>query len=570
MKLHTVSDLIESIRLRKIDAECIYQKTQNFDEQVVKQVTSDSRKVSVETLFVAIRGIVSNGHDFIESAIEKGACAILVDREFYKFKIAKIPEYFTSKKILYIVSDSPLRDMALISDIVYSSPHEEMFITGITGTNGKTTTSYLMEKALEPCALFGTIDYRIKGRIVQSGSTTTPMSCEISHYLAQARDMGVKNAVMEVSSHALCLNRVSHLKFNSAVFTNLTPEHMDFHADMEHYYQSKKSLFKLLKPSGKACICVDFEWGQRLALSLYTESLNVKNSETKNSNKNSEIVCFASDFESIEVLLNNFSLFFNKRGLLSTNTRDYIKEKHIMLVYAKNREITSNGIKMEVHVCDCNPDPDKQKLEIMEEFNFESGLTSHFNIPNLLGAFSGLLNSGLDHQEICERICSINRVPGRFDTAVYKGVTAIVDYAHSPDAVDNALQAVHSLRKIEESNGRIIVLFGCGGDRDSRKRPLMGKVATELSDYAIVTSDNPRTEDPEFIISNILEGIDLSEDRYEVIVSRRDAIKRAADISEPGDYVILLGKGHEDYQIVGRKKYHFDDFEELKDSFKNK
>jgi UDP-N-acetylmuramoyl-L-alanyl-D-glutamate--2,6-diaminopimelate ligase len=507
----------QSINIKCPDSDINLKFDTNINPDI-NSVVCDSRKVTQGSFFIAIKGSVKDGHDFIDQAIENHAAALLVEASFYNRKISVEKDYFIKKKVPFFVSSSILKDMAFLSDLIYESPQKKMFMIGVTGTNGKTTTTYLAESVLHPCVLFGTIDYRINKIPRQTGATTTPMSCEISGYLSEAFKMGIKNAVMEVSSHALCLERVSRISFDSAVFTNLTPEHLDFHKNMEEYYEAKKRFFSLLKPNGRACICIDSDWGVRLAAELMQKGIKV--------------ILFASDEKSIQ-RINDKILNYQ-----TDYQTDYQTEKK---------------------------SPENEKV-----FTFNSSLTGYFNIPNILGAFSGLLNCGLEPEIIKDRICSVKGVPGRFETFTFNGITAIVDYAHSPDSVFNVLSALVKLRDQENKKGRIITVFGCGGDRDSSKRPLMGQAATGLSDYSVITSDNPRTEDPQKIIEDILKGVTSSADRYEVVVSRKEAIKGAVYMAEKGDYIILLGKGHEDYQIIGRKKYYFDDSRELKTAFEEK
>lgn len=446
----------------------------------------DSRKIKDGNIFVALEGAVVDGHDYIDKAIELGAKCIIVSKEVqYK------------EGITYILIHDLRKKLGIIGSNFYSWPQKKLEIIGVTGTNGKTTSTYLLESILgsENVARIGTIEYKVGNEIIEAPNTT-PESLDIVKICKKAVDKGIKYLVMEVSSHALEFGRVAMLDFDVTSFTNLTPEHLDYHKNMENYYLAKRKLFTKLKEDCKdnSVINIDDEWGEK----LYNEFGGYSYSVKKNSNIQGKILEFHSDGQLVEINING--------------------------------EI------------------ERIKLAIL----------GRYNLYNVLGVVGIALKLGIEKKVIFDRIKDLKGAPGRFELISCKqDFIAVVDYAHTGDALTNILENINELKK-----ARVITVFGCGGDRDSSKRPVMGEIATRLSDIAILTSDNPRTENPVQIINDVLEG--MKTDNYIVEMDREKAIMKAVELAEPNDIILVAGKGHETYQILGRKKIHFDDREILR------
>ena len=477
-------------------------------------ISEDSREVKPGWVFVAVSGLKYNGLDFVEEARRKGAAAILSCR---KIEGAKLPQI--------VVSQDRLRSaMAGAACIIYNRPSDKLLMAGITGTNGKTTTAYLLEAMLNKAGLapgvMGTVNFRWPGA-VKDAPNTTPDGTVLACNLAEMHKAGSKAAIMEVSSHALALGRVSGLGFEVALFTNLSRDHLDFHTDYEDYYQAKKLLFsKYLKPGAKkAAINGDDEYGARLAKELGTTALTFG---------------FGPDNE-----VRGSELKLNRDGLSFR-----INWKNISWVQS-------------------------------------SPLLAEVNARNVLGAAALGLTMGLEPRLIEDSLKAAKGAPGRLEKVGQNpDYLVLVDYAHSPDALAKALEGCRELKP-----ARLLTVFGCGGDRDKGKRPIMGEIGGRMADMAILTSDNPRTENPEAILADVEAGIKpLGLNKYEegqlsstdwkagcylVICDRRKAIKEAVRLMEPGDALLIAGKGHEDYQIIGREKHHLDDREEALKSLKD-
>lgn len=454
-------------------------------------VAYDSRKVQPGNVFVCIKGYASDGHKYIAGAAEKGAvCAI----------VQKGCEYATD--IIPVVECEDTRAaLGNVSAQFFGKPSDKLKIFGITGTNGKTTTTYMLSSILEKagmnCGIIGTISYKVGNKVIESVNTT-PESYEVQKMFADMVDAGDKACAMEVSSHALSMGRVDNVGFDYAIFSNLTEDHLDFHKDFEDYYQAKKQLF--YKAWGAGLINIDDEYGERMFNELKEEGIRVYSYS-------------AADPEA-----------------------DYYAEV---------------SYKTDTHTV----------VKIYHQGSYVAGMRINipgaFSVYNALSAFSAAYESGIDPMAIAEGIEGIPGVPGRFELVKNdKDVIAIVDYAHTPDALIKVLDTANEFKK-----GRLICVFGCGGDRDRTKRPLMGIAAGERSEFCIVTSDNPRTEDPAKILLDIEEGISKTGCEYVMIQDRKSAIEKAIEIYEPGDVIIIAGKGHEDYQIIGKEKIHFDDRE---------
>jgi UDP-N-acetylmuramoyl-L-alanyl-D-glutamate--2,6-diaminopimelate ligase len=452
-------------------------------------------------LFVAIRGNVVDGHEFIQDAITNGANAVVTED----------PSCVDASATFIVVKDARAA-LARLSSRFFGEPSQNLRLLGVTGTNGKTTITYLLESMSRQAGLVpgvvGTVEHRFNEQRLES-SNTTPESYDLQKLLRQMVDGGVNVCAMEVSSHALTLERVVGCHFDGAIFTNLSPEHLDFHGEMETYFESKVRLFRehlaySTKHGVFAAINADDPYGQRLAADV-----------------------------------NHYVLRYSLGGKAEVVAEDVV--------------CTFDGIEMKVRT------PAGQ-------FDCSSKLLGRFNAQNILAAVAGGLGLGLPLKAIKEGIEKVIAVPGRLEKVENsRDILALVDYAHTPDALEKVLSHTRELSKA--SKGRLIVVFGCGGNRDRAKRPLMGKTAVRLADVVIVTSDNPRNEDPDAIIQEIFSGIDNRP--CEVIPDRKTAIKRAVGIARAGDIVVVAGKGHENYQIVGGERRHFDDREVLREFFES-
>jgi UDP-N-acetylmuramoyl-L-alanyl-D-glutamate--2,6-diaminopimelate ligase len=468
----------------------------------------DSRRVRPGDLFFALRGQAHDGHRFLADAVARGAGALVVE------------EYPGGELPATLVQVANARTaMALIARSFYGDPTRAMPVVGVTGTNGKTTTTYLLEAVLQEAglapAVVGTINYRF-GTLVRTAPHTTPEAVDLLAQIAEFQAAGARSLVMEVSSHALDQHRADGVRFQAGVFTNLTPEHLDYHGDMERYFASKLRLFRELLPAagGRAVINIDDPYGARLA------------------------------------------------GLLADSLT--CGSRTPAMVRPENLSVTLAGIHGRV-------------LTPAGPVTLASRLLGEFNVENLLGAIGAAVALGVSTEAIARGVDRVSGVPGRLEpVANQRGAVAVVDYAHTGDALDRVLQTLAALNP-----GRIITVFGCGGDRDPRKRPVMGEVAARRSDITVITSDNPRTEDPLRIIAQIREGVARVHPRewtpaealagagrgYVVSPDRRAAIRFAVGLLRPDDILLVAGKGHEDYQILGTTRIHFDDREELRNAF---
>ncbi len=455
----------------------------------VKSVAYDSRKVVPGSVFVCIPGGTVDGHDFAARAVAAGAVALVVTHRVDNIP-ARIPQLLVA---------NPRLALARIAEAFYGYPGKKLRILGVTGTNGKTTTTHLLKEILDAChrpaGLIGTNHILIGDKVIPA-TGTTPESLEISAYLREMVDSGCTYAVMEVSSHGLKQGRVSALDFSGSAFTNLTQDHLDYHHDFADYLDSKKLLFTDLRSDAYAVINRDDPFG-------------------------------AEFLQAAQVKTVTYGLSPEARYYASGITVDQ---------GGTSFKLTRNG----------------------ETFPVYTPLLGNFNVYNALTAIAMLECEGLGLEDILKALAQVKQVRGRFEKVkADAGPTVIVDYAHSPDGLSNILNTAVAMKK-----GRLILVFGCGGDRDKTKRPIMGKIGGSLADLAVVTSDNPRTEDPEAIIAMVEEGVKDSGGDYLVIPDRREAIKEAIALAQDEDLVVIAGKGHEDYQIIGREKVHFDDFEE--------
>ena len=471
-------------------------ETKNFKDIEITGLSYNSSKIKKGDIFICIKGESSDGHNYAKQAVENGAAALFCEKE----TDINVPQV--------IVSDTK-RTMAYIAAAFYSKPSQNINLIGVTGTNGKTTVTHLIQRILEEnnqkCALIGTLGYKLSSKDeYKEAKHTTPQPPELQRDLRLMADSGIKNVVMEVSSHSLEQNRVGACDFDGAVFTNLTQDHLDYHITMRNYFKAKAILFENLKAGSFAVINADDEYAKDF------------------------IGCIPS---SVKVL-----------------TYGVKKEADIK---ASDIEFSVDGAKLIVEF-----DGKKEKMNLH--------LNGMFSVYNALAAFSAGLAMGLDYKLIIKALENTKSVAGRFEIVTKKPLV-IVDYAHTPDGLQNVLKAA---RELTPQGSNLICLFGCGGDRDTTKRPKMGKIADELSDKVIVTSDNPRSEDPQLIISDIMTGIKtVDTQRIFVEPDRRQAIKFLSAISNPNDVVVIAGKGHEDYQILKNETIHFDDREEARKVF---
>ena len=475
-------------------------------DPIIRGITYDSRAVAPGDLFVALTGSVSDGHDYLESAVQLGAAALLLERE---------PPGASSLGVPVVVTSDSRRAMAPIATHFFGQPADDMSLIGITGTNGKTSTSYLIESILT-CAdirtgLVGTVEVRYTGEH-QPSANTTPESLDLQRILRSMCTRNVESVVMEVSSHGLELGRVNGCHFDVGAFTNLTQDHLDFHGDMGAYLKSKARLFQdYLSEDAAAVINVDDPASDALIAKATAAGARI-----------------------LRV------------------SRQPDRDADVRLLDA---QIELSGSRARVALSS-------------ETLELQLPLLGDFNLENLLVATGIAEALEIPRETIALGIARCPQVPGRVEVvgADLEGApTVIVDYAHTPDAVDKLLRAVRPLVE-----GRLITLFGCGGDRDRSKRPLMAEAVARSSDRVLATSDNPRTEDPEAILRDVETGLqnlrrvepeelDASQGAYAAVVDRRQAIGHAIAIARPQDTVVLAGKGHEDYQILGHEKFPFDD-----------
>jgi UDP-N-acetylmuramoyl-L-alanyl-D-glutamate--2,6-diaminopimelate ligase len=459
----------------------------------VSDLEYDSRRVKKDALFFAFPGARSDGRSFAQQAVNAGAVAVVSE--------LPPPEGFSGN---WIQVEHGRQALSLAARNFFRKPDERIRLTGITGTNGKTTTSYLVDSILRAAgkttALVGTIEYRLGDRVLPAVNTT-PESLDLYRLLIDLEQIGGTFATMEVSSHALALGRVWGMHFHTAIFTNLTRDHLDFHRTMDEYFAAKQMLFTGAGTTAPrfAAINHDDEHGRRIKTGSDTEVY--------------------------------------RYGLGKDAS---VRARHISSGF--------DGLRFEVHTGN-------------ERFNIQSPLIGRINVYNILAACCAGLSYGLPAETIARGVAECHAVPGRFER-VDEGqpFVVVVDYAHTDDALRNVISMARSL----EPN-RVVTLFGCGGDRDRTKRPIMGEVAGELSDFVVLTSDNPRSEDPLDIMNDVLVGLRRKDTPYIAEPDRATAIRRAIEEARPGDIIILAGKGHETYQVLKDRTIAFDDREVAKE-----
>jgi UDP-N-acetylmuramoyl-L-alanyl-D-glutamate--2,6-diaminopimelate ligase len=462
----------------------------------VQGLKTNSHACGVGDLFIGMPGTRVDGGEFWPSAIASGAVAAVVSSQ-------AVENNPPNTEAIVISASDMTQACAQLAGAFYDYPGKKLKLLGVTGTNGKTTTTHLIEfllgKANLPTALMGTLYTRWPG-FAETAVHTTPFAVELQQQLAEAVNAGCEYGVMEVSSHALAQGRVLGCEFEVGVFSNLTQDHLDYHRDMEDYFAAKALLFSPNYLKGRAIINADDAYGQRLIASLSPDRV--------------------------------WSYSVNDRADFWMSDLNY----------------EPNGVSGTLHT---------PKGDVA----FRSPLVGQYNLENLLAAVAAVLHLGLDLQLVAASIPEFPGVPGRMERVQVtsnQDISVIVDYAHTPDSLESLLKAVRPFVP-----GRMVCVFGCGGDRDRTKRPKMGNIAAQLADVAVVTSDNPRTEDPERILQDILAGISNTANTT-VIGDRATAIQTAILQAQPGDGVLLAGKGHEDYQILGTEKIHFDDREQAR------
>ncbi len=455
----------------------------------VAGVAYDSRRIRAGDVFVAVPGFEADGHDFVEAALEAGAAALVVERRLEGVS-PEIPQF---------VASSCREALSRIGDAFYGHPSGELALIGVTGTNGKTTTAFLIDAILRSSGrdggLMGTIHYRVGGDVFEE-PRTTPEGPDLQRYLRRMADAGASHAVMEVSSHGLSLGRLLGCEFQTAVFTNLTQDHLDFHGDMESYFQAKRKLFREFAPA-HSILNADDEYGRRIAAEA--------------------------------------------RGrVVWTYAVDGAAE-----VRAESVSSAPSGMRFRM----ATPGG---------RVPVETSLIGRHNLSNILAASAACLSCGLTLDEVAAGVRSLGNIPGRFERIdAGQPFLVVVDYAHTEDALARLLEFARPV-----AQGRILTLMGCGGDRDREKRPRMAAAALRASDYVVMTSDNPRTEDPEAILREMESGAALvpgSAGGWRTIVDRREAIQAVLAEARAGDAVIIAGKGHETYQVLGKERVPFDD-----------
>lgn len=461
---------------------------------VVSGINYDSRKIENRNIFVALPGTKTDGNCFTQAAIEKGA----------KFIISEKENLTNLSDCCWIRVGDVRETLAIISKAFYDFAVDNLILIGVTGTNGKTTTTYIIKSVLDSngikTGLIGTTGAVIGEEKVEL-SHTTPESLELHQLFFKMVEKKITYVVMEVSSHALQLKRVFGINFKFAIFTNLTHDHLDFHGDLEHYFQAKKILFDKLNSKAISVVNTDDRYGMEI----------IKHTQSK-------VYTYSLDHES---------------AIQGTLIRSDINSMKLKINFANQCHL------------------------------FSIPLSGKFNAYNVLGAVGVLVQLGFSLLDLEKGLSHLQQVPGRFEKIRSEtGLTGIVDYSHTPDSLEKILKALLEIKKQDQ---KIITVFGCGGDRDKNKRPIMGRIAEEYSDVVIVTSDNPRTENKEDIIQDILLGCENNKTSVEA--DRKLAIAKAVELATENDIILVAGKGHETYQETNGVRIHFDDREELKKAF---
>lgn len=463
----------------------------------ISHLTIDSRKVKKGSMYGAIKGFNVDGHKFIKNCIENGASLIVCE---------DLEDFCIDDNVAILQVENTRKALAIIAKNFYNNPTKNINLIGVTGTNGKTSTTYFLEQILleykKTVGIIGTIEIRENGKKMEFdfSTSTTPDTIELNELFSTMVSDNIDNIVMEVSSHALELHKVEGCNFNIGIFTNLTQDHLDMHKSMENYLNAKSKLFGMCKVG----------------------IINIDDKYAKDIIKNASCKVFTYSIE---------------------------KESDLQAI---NIQYFMDRVTFDVKIND--------KVE-----SFILNIPGRFSVYNALSVIGACLMQNIPIDIIKEGIKNIEGVPGRIQTIPNnKGFNVIVDYAHTPDGLDNIIKAVREFTK-----GRVITIFGCGGDRDRKKRPIMAEISANLSDYTIITSDNPRSEVPESIIDEIETGIKPITNNYEKITGRREAIYRGVSIAKANDSIIIAGKGHEDYEIFADKIIHFDDTEVAKEALED-
>lgn len=470
-----LSELLQGVAVKELHAEPTLE---------LKDISYDSRKTRPGDLFVAVTGFETDGHRFIPAALENGAACVLCQTP---------PE----ENIPYVLVEDSRLALAICSCNYFGHPSRELVSIGITGTNGKTTTTTLLKNVLESipgnrCGLIGTNHNMIGERVLET-ERTTPESYELQKLLREMVDAGCTHLVMEVSSHSLELHRVAGIQYSVGAFTNLTQDHLDFHGTMENYAKAKALLFA---QSDRAVINLDDAWSDFMIAHCPCPTVTFSEKDTN------------------------------------------------ATLYAQNISLRADGVAFQVG-----------------ELPVSLGIPGRFSVYNALTVLACGKALGLHLDQIAQCLKEARGVKGRVEVVPTDGdYTILIDYAHTPDALENVLASMK-----EVTPGRLVALFGCGGDRDRTKRPIMGRIGAQQADFVIITSDNPRTEDPAAIVAEVAAGLEGTDTPHRVIVDRVEAIRWAIAHHLPGDLIILAGKGHETYQIVGKTKYHMDEREIVAD-----
>lgn len=473
-----LTDLIKDLKPVKINGK---------SDIGINKIEYDSRKVTQNDVFVAVRGYKTDGHKYIEQAIKNGAAAVIAE------------EHTENIKVCEIITDNTRKALSLVSAAYYGYPSKKMKLIGITGTNGKTTTTYLVKSILEfagyKVGLIGTNQNMIGLKVIPT-ERTTPESLELQKLFADMVSEGAEYCVMEVSSHSLCLDRVYGNPFYIGAFTNLTQDHLDFHKTMEEYAKAKSILFTMCE---RAVVNADDKYVNAI----------IENADCK-------VVKYGINKKS-DILAKNIK--YNQRGVL----------------FEVETPFGSENIRLDI--------------------------PGEFSVYNALCAIGICQGTGVGISDIAKALILAKGVKGRAEVlSTPTDYTVMIDYAHTPDGLENIIGTVKGFCR-----GRVITVFGCGGDRDATKRPKMGKIAGDLSDFCVVTSDNPRTEDPDAIIKDILSGMTDVKAEYVAICDRTEAIEYSMRIAKENDIIILAGKGHETYQILKDKTIHYDEREIVRD-----
>ncbi|ASS75871.1 UDP-N-acetylmuramoyl-L-alanyl-D-glutamate--2,6-diaminopimelate ligase [Tumebacillus algifaecis] len=482
------------MRLSELITPILIKRVINQDDVEITHMTADSRQVRPGSLFIALRGYTVDGHDFVTGAVAAGATAVVVEQAIEGLSAPQI-----------VVQDTRAAS-AVLASVFYRHPSQAMKVIGVTGTNGKTTTTFLIDQILRDAGkktgVIGTIMAKIGDTKIPM-ENTTPDVADLQELFHRMHEVGTEYPITEVSSHALDLKRTAGTDYHIAIFTNLTQDHLDFHGTMEQYRHAKAKLFARL--------------GNTYSSEAHGNKVAVLNADD-------EATAYFRDVTTAQVVTYGIEQAADVRAV--------------------DVQVEASGVSFTV-----------ESVFGVERFNLQ--LTGKFNVYNALSAMTACLVEGIPFASIKKSLESIASVDGRFETVqAGQDFTVIVDYSHTPDSLENAMKTVREFAK-----RKVYCVVGCGGDRDRSKRPLMAQIAVRYADLAVLTSDNPRTEDPELILDDMEAGVRNAQDRYVRITDRRQAIRYAVEQAEAGDVIMIAGKGHETYQIIGKTKIHFDDRE---------